>query len=79
MQDDEGKKEGRAEPRKDQAPRLPVKTAVTLSFEAHRKLRSAALHKGCTQSELVEDLVVKHLAGYHVAGPRESGQGERVA
>lgn len=56
----------------DQAPRLPIKTAVTLSFEANRRLRAACLAERKTQSELVEGLVHRHLGGYFV-GKRRDG------
>lgn len=59
-------------------PELPVKTGVTLSAAASRKLRAAAVHEGKTQSELVEALVLKHLGGYFTSNRAkgESGQTE---
>lgn len=65
----------------DQQPRLPVKTAVTLSWEASRKLKSAALYEGRTQSDIVEGLVLLHLGGYFPGKReiRESGQEETPA
>jgi hypothetical protein len=47
--------------------RPPVKTAVTLSGDASHRLKSAALHEGKTQSELVEMLVLRHLGAYYTS------------
>jgi hypothetical protein len=41
----------------------PVKTAVTLSAEAHYRLKAACTHYRKDQSELVEFLVMEHLGG----------------
>lgn len=55
--------------------RQPVKTAVTLSGDASHRLKSAALHEGKTQSELVEMLVLKHLGAYFTSKRAEQGRG----
>jgi len=39
----------------------PIKTGVTLSAEAHYRLRAACAHYGKDQSEVVEVLILKHL------------------
>ncbi len=50
-----------------------VKTAVTISAEAYRRLRTACAAEGLEQGELVELLINRHLAGYVV-----QVRGERV-
>lgn len=56
-----------------------VKTAVTISAEAYRRLRTACAAEGLEQGELVEILINRHLAGYvvQVRGERIiAGQGK---
>jgi hypothetical protein len=50
-----------------------VKTAVTISAEAYRRLRTACAAEGLEQGELVEILINRHLAGYVV-----QVRGERI-
>jgi predicted DNA-binding protein len=45
----------------------PVKTAVTLSGEASRRLRAGSLSESKTQSEMVQELILKHMPHYYVA------------
>ena len=59
--------------RKVAAPPARVKTAVTISAEAYRRLRTACAAEGLEQGELVEILINRHLAGYVV-----QVRGERV-
>lgn len=57
------------EQRAEQSTKLPIKTAVTLSADAHRRLQTAVLVDGRGQSEIVENLITSHLVGYY-AGRR---------
>ena len=50
-----------------------VKTAVTISAEAYRRLRAACAAEGLEQGEVIELLINRHLAGYVV-----QIRGERV-
>lgn len=59
--------------RKVAATPVRVKTAVTISAEAYRRLRTACAAEGLEQGELVEILINRHLAGYVV-----QVRGERV-
>jgi hypothetical protein len=43
----------------------PVKTAVTLSALACRKLKMAAILENKTHGELVDDLIMTHMSGYY--------------
>lgn len=55
---------------------IPVKTAVTLSYESHRRIRAAAIADGMTMSEVMEGLVNKHLSAYYVVGPKTAGESQ---
>lgn len=59
--------------RKVPAPPARVKTAVTISAEAYRRLRAACAAEGLEQGELMELLINRHLSGYVV-----QIRGERV-
>jgi hypothetical protein len=50
-----------------------VKTAVTISAEAYRRLRAACAAEGLEQGELIELLINRLLSGYVV-----SVRGERI-
>jgi hypothetical protein len=50
-----------------------VKTAVTISAEAYRRLRAACAAEGLEQGELIELMINRLLSGYVV-----SVRGERV-
>ena len=50
----------------------PIKTAVTLSAEAHYRLKAACIHYGKDQSQMVQSLVLKHL-GNCFTSVRERG------
>ena len=50
-----------------------VKTAVTISAEAYRRLRAACAAEGLEQGEMIELLINRLLSGYVV-----SVRGERV-
>jgi hypothetical protein len=62
------------EPRTESATKAPVKTAVTLSADAHRRLETAALVDDKSYSEIVDDLIKTHLTGYY-AGRRAKASG----
>ena len=53
----------------------PVKTAVTLSAEAHYRLKCACVHHRKDQSELVEEIILEKFAAYHTRA-RKATAGE---
>lgn len=54
------------------ATKPPIKTAVTLSHDAHKRLKTAVLVEGKDQSEIVEGLITSQLQGYF-SGRRGQG------
>ena len=54
----------------------PVKTGVTLSAEAHRRLSTASLVDGQTFSEIMEHLINTHLTHYFSGKRAKAGTGE---
>ena len=63
----------KATSRKVAATPARVKTAVTISAEAYRRLRAACAAEGLEQGELIELLINRLLSGYVV-----SVRGERI-
>jgi len=58
------------------APKVPVKTAVTLSADAYRRLKTASLVDGKDHSEIMESLIVTNLVGYFAGRRGSSSESE---
>jgi len=58
---------------------LPVKTGITLSADAHRRLKTAGLVDGQNFSEIIEGLIQTYLVGYYAGKRGQAATGEEAA